>query len=179
MLRIFTTILSVLLVSVASAKATTITYSLTPLGGDDYSVEFSITNDTLGIPIEEFTIYFPLGGYENIAIDASPTDWDGLAIEPDAGIPDDGFADWLALGDPIGVGETLSGFVALFTFIGSGEPGGFLFDIVDAVTFEALDSGVATLAGDMPSEIPLPGAFVLFVAGLAGLVGVQRRRSFA
>ncbi len=172
MLRLFITILSVVFVFFSSAQAAIVTYALTSLGGNDYSVEFSVENNTLGAPIEEFTIFFPVGDYENISILASPLDWDGLAIEPDIGIPDDGFADWLALGAPIAVDATLGGFVAMFTYLGSGAPGDFLFDIIDPNTFATLESGVATLAAGTP--IPIPGAVWLFGVGLAGLVRLKR-----
>jgi len=171
MLRFSTGLLSFCIALLASAHATIVTYTLNNLGGNDFSAEFTVTNDTLGTPIEEFTIFFPLGEYENLSITNSPTDWDGLAIEPDLGIPDDGFADWLALGTPIDGGATLSGFVVAFTFLGSGMPGDFLFDIVDPNTFDVLDTGVATLA--TASEIPIPGAVWLFAAGLLGLSRIR------
>jgi len=172
MLHSFAVILSFSIALISSAHATVVSYTLTNLGGNDFSAEFSVTNDTLGIPIEEFTIFFPVGDYENISILSSPLDWDGIEIQPDPGIPDDGFADWLALGAPIAVDATLGGFVAAFTFLGSGMPGDFLFDVIDPNTFDILDSGTAVLAS--APEVPLPGAVWLFVAGLIGLRQVRR-----
>ena len=172
MMRIISIVLAAFIVCLSSAHAAVVSYTLTSLGGSDWSAEFSVTNDTLGAPIEEFTIFFPVGDYENISIAGSPSDWDGLAIDPDPGIPDNGFADWLALGSPLGVGETLSGFVATFTYLGSLEPGDFFFTVIDPVTFATLESGVAALA-DVPTEIPLPGAMWLFVAGLFGLLRLK------
>lgn len=176
---------SVVVVFVASwvlfgaAAAATVSYALTTLGGDSYAVEFFVENSALGAPIEEITIYFPFGEFENLRVTGSPLNWDGIAIEPDLGIPDDGFHDWLALADPLAGGATLGGFTALFTYLGSGAPGGFLFDIVDPVTFAVRESGIAQLIGD-GTEIPAPSALLLFLTGFAATALSRKkvRRAF-
>ena len=130
--------LTMVLALCTNVHATTVTYTLDDLGSNNFSANFTVVNDSLTVPIEEFSIFLPVGDFEMISIISSPTDWDGLAVQPDAGLPDDGFVDWLALGAPIGIGETLSGFTAAFTFLGVGSPESFLFDVIDPFTFDVL-----------------------------------------
>lgn len=164
------------LLPITSASATTITYTASPTGGSTYNLEFEVTNDTLGAPIEEFTIFFGFNEFENLANAGAPTDWDPLLIQPDTGIPDDGFADWLALGTPLGVGETLGGFSLSVGLIATTLPEMLAFTIIDPFTFDILDEGFATLAMTMPpSEIPLPAAMWMFLAGLGVLAHKQFR----
>lgn len=139
------------------AHAAIITATISALGGDVYQAEFAITNNSLGQPIEEFTIYFDVGNYLNLSIISSPADWDGIAIQPDPGIPADGFADWLALGMPLNVNQLLAGFIVQFAYVGAGAPGGWFFEVVDPATFAALESGFV-------SEVPIPAAFWLFAS---------------
>ena len=162
--------------SVGSALATTITYTATPAGGSSFDAVFEVTNDTLGSSIEEFTIFFDVGVFENLRNAVSPTDWDPLLIDPDSGIPDDGFADWLALGTSLGVGETLGGFGLTFDLIVGSLPDMLAFTIIDPNTFDILDEGFATLINGGVSDVPLPAAMWVFLVGL-GLLGRQQIKS--
>jgi len=134
-----------------------------------FEADFTVTNDMLSVPIEEFTIFFPVGEFENISILSTPAGFDPLAIQPDPGIPDDGFIDFLALGTPINPGLSVSGFVAMFTFLGSGSPDSLMFDIIDPNTFDVLQTGTVAFSGvGAPPEVPLPGAVWLMLSGLLG-----------
>jgi len=153
-----------ILLAANTAQAATVTYSLTDRGGQDFTADFTVTNDTLGAPIEEITIYFTVGEFENLFVAASPADWDGIEIQPEPNIPDDGFADWLATGAPLGVDETLSGFSVDFSYLGMGLPGDLFFEIVDPNTFDVLEFGFATRVDVNP--VPIPAAFWLFGAAV-------------
>jgi hypothetical protein len=142
------------------AHAATVSYRLNPIAGGVYEADFLISNLGTGIPIEEFTIIFELGRFQNVSLVDSPQDWDGVVIQPSPDIPDDGFADWLALGDALGADSALGGFKLSFEFLESGIPSSLPFSIIDPISFVELESGLATLSGI--SEVPTPGAFFLF-----------------
>jgi len=125
---------------VICAQAVTVTYTVTPLGGTSWRYDYSIENDTLAGPIEEFTIYFPPNLYSTLAGGSVPG-WDILIIQPDPQLPDDGFYDALTLGSGIAQGANASGFSVTFNFLGQGTPGAQAFEVVDPVTFAPLFSG--------------------------------------
>ena len=156
------------------ASANPIFYEVDALGGDRWEYTYTVDNQTPA-PIEEFTIWFDLGLYDNLLITGNPTlDWDGFAAQPDPGLPDDGFADWLTFGLPISPGETLSGFSVAFDWLAPGTPGSQFFQIVDPLDFSELSSGFTQLlVVEPPNEVPEPGTVVLLAAGLA-LLGRRR-----
>ncbi len=158
------------LVFAGSVSAATITYSTTNVTGNTWLYDYTITNDTLGTPLEEFTIYFDVALYANLVVESSPTDWDPLAVDPDPLLPDDGFFDSVALISGIAPGDTLSGFSVSFDFLGAGMPGAQPFDIVDPNTFAVLENGFTTPA----TVVPVPAAVWLFGSGLLMLAGRLR-----
>ncbi|NNF15749.1 MAG: hypothetical protein HKN70_03325, partial [Gammaproteobacteria bacterium] len=107
-----------------TASATMMDFTATSLGGDTWRYDYSVTNDTLGVDIDEFTIYFDHNFYANLSTVAdAPPGWDSIVIQPDPGLPDDGFYDSLALIAGIAPGETLSGFSVTVDYFGAGLPG--------------------------------------------------------
>lgn len=170
--NMFAGVSCLLLVSFKSA-ATTITYDVTSIPsatGNTWEYNYTVNNNTLGFDIEEFTVYFDFGVYENLSIASAPATWDPLVIQPDSfeGTSDPGFYDALALGTAIAPGNSLGIFSVRFDYLGEGTPGSQFFEIVDTSTFAALDSGQTSL-------VPVPAAFWLFGSGLLGLIGVARR----
>jgi len=153
--------------------ATSISYDVSSLGGTGWEYTYTVANDTLGADIEEFTIWFDLALYGNLVATATPADWDPLVIQPDPGLPDDGFYDALALVAGIAPGDSLGGFSVSFDYLGSGTPGAQLFEVIDPATFDLLDDGttVRAAAGPGPSPaIPEPATGLLLGMGLAGLL---------
>ena len=163
-----TLLVLLLLFCISQVHASTIPYTVSSLGGNTWEYTYSVQNDTLSFPIEEFTVFFALGLFENLAVTDSPANWDSIVIEPDADLPDDGFFDSLALVAGIPIGGGLGGFAVSFNYLGGGTPGSQSFDIVDPVTFVVLDSGTTV--------VPIPATLWMFGAAL-GLLGGLRRFS--
>lgn len=155
-------------------SATTITFDVTDLGVDSsFRYHYSVTNDMLTDPIEEFTIFFDVLLYENLRDPLAPADWDPLVIQPDPGIPDDGFYDALALTFDalINPGETQDGFYVTFNWLGAAgtTPGAQPFEVIDPFTLDVLDSGNT-------SPIPEPASVLLLASGL-GVLAVYKRKA--
>lgn len=132
----------------------------------------------LGEPrVEEFTIFFDSTLYQNLVVSAAPQDWDPLVIQPDSGIPSNGFFDALALIDGISPATSLGGFAVLFDFLGTGSPGAQRFDIVDPTTFVTLQTGFTSAASVVPptSDVSEPSALALAGLALALLLGFRSR----
>ena len=152
-----------------SASATTVSYSLVNLGGSSYQYNYTLLNDTLGFDVDQFSIYYDLGLYENLAVTSSPVGWDSIVFQPDAGLPDDGIFDTLALGSPLSAGDSLGGFSVSFDWLGSGSgPGEQYFELFD-FNFDLIDSGTTV------SQVPAPAAIWLFGSALLGLAGIKRK----
>ncbi|MEQ8659663.1 MAG: PEP-CTERM sorting domain-containing protein [Gammaproteobacteria bacterium] len=157
-----------------SAHATVITHEFTHLGGNTWEAEYVVSNDTLAVAIEEITIWYESGVYENIVAVAAPTDWDPIAFQPDPLLPDDGFYDALALGAPLDPGASLGGFVVQFDLVGASAPDSQFYEVYWGSFFDS-ESGftVAAQTGPGPMAMPEPGT--LWLAAL-GTLGLARRR---
>lgn len=131
-----------------------------------YTYEISNTNSTQAI--EEITIWCDFGLYENLAVetpDPPAGDWSEIVLQPEPVLQDDGAYDAKALLAGIGPGETVGGFAVSFDWLGDGEPGSQLCEIIDPAAFETIDSGLT---------IPEPETLLLL--GL-GAVALRKRRS--
>ena len=156
----------------ASVGATTVSYAVSNVSGNTWEYTYTVANDMLATDIDEFTVYFGLGLYENLVATAAPATWDPLIVQPDPSIPpsgDDGFYDALALSTGIEPGASLGGFSVKFDYLGTGVPGSQFFEIINPATFATLDSGFTQV-------IPLPAAIWLFVTGLLSMFGLGAAR---
>jgi len=159
----------------STVSATTILYYVTNIVGNTWEYTYTVKNDMLVTDIEEFTIFFDAGLTENLVATTTPANWDPLVIQPDPGLPDDGFYDALALVSGIAPGDMLGGFGVQFDFLGIGTPGSQAFDIVDAFTFDVLDSGTTNLASvPVPTPVPEPNLLLLMSAGFFVFAGRKR-----
>jgi hypothetical protein len=120
-----------------------VAYTATEIGGSIWQYDYTLSNPLLD-PASEFTIFFDLNKYSNLTVRASPGTWSSLVVQPDAGLPADGFFDTLSLNGGLLPGKSQSGFSVQTTYTGQGTPGSQLFNIVDSVTFAILDFGDTT-----------------------------------
>lgn len=159
-------------------NATVVTYETTSLGAGAWQYDYSVTNNTLLSPIEEITIYFPLGLYSDLLSGSQPLNWDNIVVQPDPSLPADGFLDSLTLSAAILPGQTLAPFSIEFTWLGSGAPGSQFFEVVHPASFTVLDSGTTT-AFLPPPSVPEPGTIPLAILGVAVLLHLSRHRGLS
>lgn len=153
------------------AANTEIWYETTDLGSGRWEYNYTVVNplDSLITEIEEFTIWFDYGLFDNLLIttpDPPASGWDEIVIQPEPVLEDDGAYDALALTVGIGIGESVSGFSVSFDWLpGTGQPGSQFYEIIDPVTFETIESGWT---------IPEPGT--LFLLGIGGITILRKRK---
>jgi len=161
--------------SCLGAVQSQIWYSADDLGGGRWQYDYEVVNISLTSPIEEFTIWFDYGAYDNLLIktpDPPAGDWDEIVLQPEPLLTDDGAYDAKALGagikaDPLD--NTVSGFAVSFNWLGDAlVPGPQFYQIIDPETFETIDSGMTKL-------IPEPATLLLL--GLGGLALLRKRRT--
>jgi hypothetical protein len=168
--------LAVLLLATA-ANATTIDYDAVNLGGSSWRYDYTVVNDALAAPLEELTIFFDLGLFSNLSVVTSPAGWDSIVIQPDPGLPDNGFFDSLALAGGLAWGASQDGFSVSFDWLGANAPGAQLFSVVDPTDFHTIESGLtSTSSTQPPAGVPEPGPLTLVSAALAGIALARRRR---
>jgi len=163
-------IIGILFTAAAFAlPVTKIQYETTDLSSGRWQYTYEVTNISLTKPIVEFTIWFDYGLYDNLSIetpDPPAGNWNEVIVQPEPVLSDDGYYDALTLSLGIGIGEMESGFSVSFDWLGAGQPGSQLYEIIDPETFEALDSG---------STIPEPATLLLFGFGIFTLMSKQKK----
>jgi hypothetical protein len=169
---------SLVCMSVATA-APIITYTATNVSGSTWTYQYSLTNTAPTGIVSEFTTWFDRTKYSNLSVVATPANWDSIAIQPDYGIPADGFFDSLALGSGLGVNATLSGFSVRFNYLASGTPGAQPFEIINPSTFLTLYSGTTSIAGSSGggsgANVDAPATLALLTISLAALLSTRRK----
>lgn len=159
-----------------SAHAINIYYEATDLadtttGEDLWQFSYTVSDHTFAADTG-FTIYFALGLYD--LLDPFPTapnaDWSVLTWDPDPSIPDDGAYDAYAWNDNASLNDP---FTVSFVWLGPDTPGAQFFDVYDGFTWEILDSGETIAA----TPVPEPATMFLLGTGLAGLVGLRKKRA--
>jgi hypothetical protein len=156
-------------ISALSAQAVTVQSQLQALGGNSYQYNYTITNDDLASGFDEISIFFSNTQYQNLAVTASPFDWDSIVLQPDAFL--DGVFDSLALSAPLALGDSVSGFSVSFDWLGAELPGAQIFDVLDSSSLTVLQSGTSSV-----TAVPLPASLPLMSAALAGLAFIRQRK---
>ena len=158
-----------------AAQAITITYTATDLadvvvGEDLWQSSYTLSGFVFQAN-QGFTIYSAYNLYKNLSAASVHPDWDLLVIQPDTGIPADGFYDNLALVN----GASLSApFILDFVWLGLGTPGAQAFQIYDLTGgFQILNSGTTQSAA-----VPESGGWLLTAIWIALLVGLESLRRF-
>jgi hypothetical protein len=148
---------------------TEIRYQTSDLGSGRWQYNYEVSNISLTVPIEEFTIWFEFGLYDNLAVetpDPPASNWSEIVIQPEPVLQDDGAYDAKALGLGIGIGQTVSGFAVSFDWLGDAVmPGPQFYEIIDPVTFETIDSGYT---------VPEPATILLLGLGSSILKRINR-----
>jgi hypothetical protein len=147
--------------SVLADPDTQIRYDIADLGLGRWQYTYEVKNISLPEPISEFTIWFGIGSYDNLAIatlDPPANNWDEIVWQPEPFLGDDGGYDALAKGLNINVGESVTGFSVSFDWMGVGTPSSQFYEIVVPNTspMQVIDSGWT---------VPEPGTVVLLGFG--------------
>ena len=164
-------LLVLLLCLTSAAHATSIGYTATSLGGTQWRYDYTLSNTTLSVPIEEFTLFFSAGLYANLRDASAVPGWDLLLVQPDPAIPASGYLDALALAGGIAPGATAAGFSLTFDYLGAGSPGAQPFSILDPVSFIELEAGIT-----QPTAMPLPATPWLLLAGVLAMACLRHRQ---
>jgi hypothetical protein len=131
--------------SVLADQDTQIRYDIADLGLGRWQYTYEVSNISLfPEPIEEFTIWFGIGSYDNLVIetqDPPSNNWNELVWDPEPVLGDDGGYDALAKNLNIGVGQHVYGFSVSFDWRGAGTPGAQLYEVVNPVTYQTIVSG--------------------------------------
>jgi hypothetical protein len=170
---------AVLLFGAHAFAAVSIQYKLVPVGGNVYRYVYSISNSGpagTAAPVRSFDILFDTSRYQQSSLQiVTPgtlqLGWSEIFLGALPGLPT--AYDVLALhGGGIPAGNTVSGFVVQFTWLGSGLPGPQPFQIYDPLTFHVLQNG--TTAPDFDS-VPAASTWSLMLIG-AGLTLAAKRQ---
>lgn len=155
-------VLATALLALSTGNAAQINASYSQVAGASWAVDFAVTNDGTSTEITGFTVYFSEMLFADLVVDASPAQWDSIAIQPDLNLQSPGFLDSVLLGGsaPLTRGQTQGGFRVAFTFLGVGSAPMLAYDIVDQ-NFHVLFSGTTT------APIPEPSTVLMLVFGLA------------
>lgn len=162
-----------LLLAASAASADTIEYTVENIVGDRWQYNYTLVNNG-PTAFDEFTVFFDVDLYDNLAVVASPLGWDSFVAQPDLNLPADGFFDSLGF-LAVASGATVTGFSVAFDFLGQGTPGAQFFEMLDFASFQVIADGLTTLAVP-PTPVPVPSTLGLFALGLAGVL-MRRRRS--
>lgn len=149
------------------SAATKIFYEVNNLTGTQWEYTYTMSGVTFDMDFG-FTIYFAPDLYENLVASSVHPDWDILIIQPDKGLPGDGFYDALARIDGASLADPFR-----VTFDWLGIPG----MVPESQPFEIYDNGPPwnIIGGADTEAVPVPTTIILLGAGLVCLVGAKRR----
>lgn len=151
------------------AQATVIESAYSALGGDSWLVDFRVIQDGMSPGFAGFTI--DIANATDLAVVATPGDWDSMVFQPDMGLGDPGaFDSFLQAGAPaLTAGQSVSGFRFSFTLAGGSTPGALPFLLSDA-DFNPVTAGMTTV-----TAVPEPATLLMAACGL-GMLALRAAR---
>ena len=150
------------------SAAVQIDASFEEISAGSWQVDYRILNDNLP-SLAAFTIFFPAADTHTLAVVSTNANWDLLVIQPDQGIPDDGFVDGLAKAAGLVTGATLD-LTMTFGSTSQFSPAPQRFEIRNPDTFQLIDSGFTTV-----TVVPEPASASLLLVGALALLALCRR----
>ncbi len=145
--------------SVFADPNTQICYQTTSLGLGRWQYTYDVYNLHLPEKVKEFTIWFGIGSYNNLAISTQNPpagSWDEVVWQPEPFLDDDGGYDALTNNLSIDIGQNVAGFAVSFDWLGMGTPGSQFYEIIDPIDFHTISSGYT---------VPEPATLLLFTLG--------------
>jgi hypothetical protein len=139
--------------------STQVQFDLVHVSGARWQCDYTVNNISLSPPINEFTIWFNFGSYDNLvaATPAPLAAWDEITWQPDIAIGNGGY-DAKALSTGVSIGESVGSFSVQFDWLGAGTPGPQFYEIINPTDFTRIDSGFT-----------VPEPVTLAFLGLGGL----------
>jgi hypothetical protein len=165
----FIWIISIALFSATAAFADVLESTVTPLGTNQWRYDYTLNNTLAGLNFNEMTVYFDPALFTQLVAPSAPGNWDALLVQPDPGLPDNGFLDVLSLSGRMTYGTSETGFSVTFNFLGTGTPGPQSFDLIDFIdanTFTVVYSGTSSLIANI-STVPECSTLLMMLLGLA------------
>ena len=150
----------------SSANATSVKYTVASLGGNAWRYDYTLTNIDLTRPFDELTVFFDPSVYELLSAPLAPAEWDPIVVQPDTGIPSDGFYDVLKLSGPVTDISSISGFSVSFRYLSTGSPGAQPFTLLDSSGFITIQTGRTEVPGAVV-VVPEPPTALLLLLGVS------------
>lgn len=137
-----------MLSSVEASLETNILYSVDHIAGNRWRYTYEVQNTSFAPGIEQFTIWFELGLYENIQEESSSyvqSDWIENIWQPEPLLLDNGKYDAKALTTPVSIANNYLGFSVSFDWLRAGTPGAQYYEIIDPTTFVTMTDGYTVI----------------------------------
>ena len=162
-IKLFVILVCCFLSSKVLATQTQISYQANKIDSVRWEYTYDVMNIGLAAGIEEFTVYFDHGLYNNLSISTpdTPSEWDQIIWQVEPILGDPGGYDALAATSSVNIGEMIGGFSVTFDWYGVGQPSSQYYEIIDPVTFKTIESGYT---------VPEPAVILFLLSGGVFLV---------
>ncbi len=162
---------SLLVVFGLAANAAVVQYNTTALGGGVWRYDYMLEGAAPTGGFDGLTLYFEASSYGLLANAVAPADWDPLIVQPETGIPADGFLDLLSLSGLLLGNVGPVEFSVDVEYLGLGAPGPQRFELYQITPFDVVASGQTGQLNSVPE--PVTGALVALALG--GIVLTRSR----